>query len=132
VFVEFHVDALATEFYALDAEAKALFCGGFAFEFDLASGAYYALPGESVERGAVQKFGYGSMVERIARGGGDFAVGRDLSLGDGADDPAERGVARLVFSKCVFQDSSLEILGRGGAAHEQNFIRGCSRVAHMV
>jgi hypothetical protein len=29
VFVEFHVDALAAKLYSLDAEAKALFGGGF-------------------------------------------------------------------------------------------------------
>jgi hypothetical protein len=130
--MEFDVDALATELYTLDAEAEALFGGGFTFKFDLATCAYDALPGESVERGATQKFGYGSMVERIACGGGDFAVGRDLSPGDRADDAAERGVARLVFSECVFQDSSLETLGRSGTAHEQNFIRGDSRVARMI
>jgi hypothetical protein len=45
VFVDVHIDALAAELYAFDAEAEALFGCSFAFEFDLAAGAYDALPG---------------------------------------------------------------------------------------
>jgi hypothetical protein len=64
------------------------------------------------------------LVERIACCGGDFAVGCDLSFRDGADDAPESGVARLVFAKAIFQDSSLEVLWNGWASHELNCIKG--------
>ena len=64
-----------------------------------------------------------SVVERIACCCGDFAVGRNFSLGDGTNDAAKGGIARFIFAERIFQDSSLEILRRGGASHEQDFIR---------
>ena len=66
---------------------------------------------------------YCSLVEWVACGGGYFAVGRDFSFGDGADDAAECGVTWLVFADSIFQDSSLEVLWDRRAAHEVNFIR---------
>ena len=44
-------------------------------------------------------------------------------MGDGADDAAEGGVALLVFTEGVFQDSSLEVLRDGWTLHEQKCIR---------
>ena len=58
------------------------------------------------------------MVERITCRCGYFAVRRDLPPGDGSDDATKGFVAGFVFAKCVFQDSSLEIL-RGDVAHGQ-------------
>lgn len=52
MFVDFHVDALASKLYAFYAETKALLCGSIAFQFDLAACPYYSLPGESVKRSA--------------------------------------------------------------------------------
>src|ERR1700744_4896037 len=66
---------------------------------------------------------YCPLIERIAGGGGGFAVGGDFSFGDRADDAAECGVARLVFAEAVLQNSSLEVLGDGRASHEVKFIR---------
>src|SRR5580698_196047 len=63
------------------------------------------------------------MVERIACRSGDFAIGRDFSFWDGANDAAEGGVAGLIFAEGIFENSSLEILRGSRWAHEQNFIR---------
>src|SRR5258708_39462726 len=62
------------------------------------------------------------MVERIACGRGDFAVGRNFSAGDGTNDAPESGVARLIFAKRIFQNPSLEVL-RSNGAHGKNCIR---------
>jgi hypothetical protein len=113
VLVEGHVDALAAEFDALEAEAEALLVGGVAFELYFAAGSYDALPREFFKLGGSEEFGYGSVVERVACGGGDFAVSGDLALGDGADDAAEGGVAGF-----------LEVLRDDWGAHGWNFIRG--------
>jgi len=51
VLVEFHVDAFAAELDAFDAEAEALFGGGFAVQLDLAAGPDDALPGQTLKRG---------------------------------------------------------------------------------
>jgi hypothetical protein len=56
-----------------------------------------------------------SMVERITCGCGYFAVGGDFSPGDGSDDATKGVIACFIFAKCVFQDSSLEILRVDGA-----------------
>ena len=124
VFVELHVDAPATELHALHGETEALFSGGFAFELDLAAGADDALPWESLDRRAAEEACDCSMVEGIARGCGYFAVGRDLSFGDGMDDAPKGSVARLVVAEGILEDSPLEILRDSGGAHEQNCIRG--------
>jgi hypothetical protein len=115
VFIEFHVDSLATKLYALHGEAKALLGCGVPAEFDLAAGTDDALPWQRDV--AAQELCDRSMVERIAGGCGDFTVGRDFSLFDGTNDSAEGVVAGLIFAEGVFQDSSLEILRRNGASH---------------
>ena len=122
--MEVHVNASATELHALHSETEALFGGGFAFELDLAAGAYYSLPWESLQWCAAEEACDCSMVEGIARGCGYFAVGRDFSSGDGTDDAPEGGVARLVVAEGILEDSPLEILRDSRAAHEQNCIRG--------
>jgi predicted secreted protein len=62
------------------------------------------------------------MVEGITCCRGDFAIGRNLSPGDGANDAAKGVVAGLIFAKRIFENSSLEIL-RSDGAHGRNFIR---------
>jgi hypothetical protein len=76
-----------------------LFGCGFGAQFDLATGAYETLPGQSVKCGRAEEFGYGTVIEGgVACSCGYFDVSRDLSFGDGADDAAEGGVALLVFA----------------------------------
>jgi hypothetical protein len=124
VLVKVHVYAPATELHALHGEAEALFGSGFAFELDLAAGAYYALPGESLQRCVAEEACDCSMVERVACGSGYFAVGRDLAFGNGTDDASEGDVVRLVLAEGIFEDSSFEVLRDRRGAHEQNCIRG--------
>jgi hypothetical protein len=102
VLVEGHVDPLALELYAFEAKTEALLVGCVAFEFDFAAGAYDALPGKFLELGAAEEFGYSSVVERVACGGGYFAVGGDFALGDRADDAAEGGVAGFIGAEGFF------------------------------
>ena len=63
------------------------------------------------------------MIERIACCRGDFAVGRNFSPGDGTNNAAKGSIACFIFAERIFQDSSLEILRRGGASHGEDFIR---------
>jgi hypothetical protein len=123
VFVEVHVDAFAAEFDAFDAEAKALFGCCLASQLDLAAGADDALPGQSLKGGFAKQMCDRAMVERITCCYGDFAVGGNLSPGNGANDAAKGVVAGLIFAKRSFENSSLEIL-RSNGAHGRNFIRG--------
>jgi hypothetical protein len=123
VFVDFHVDALAAKLYALHREAEALLGCSFAPELDFAAGADDALPGKALKGSVAEQAGDGSVIEGIACGGSDFAVGRNLAFGDGADDAAEGVVALLVFAETVFEDASLEILWDGRMAHGRNFSR---------
>jgi hypothetical protein len=123
VFVDFHVDALAAELYALETESEPLFGCGFAFQLDLATCTDDALPGQSVKRRATQQLGHRSVIQRIASSSCDFAVSRDSSFGDRSNDAEKCGVALLIFAKGIFEDLSLEILRRGRTLHEQNFIR---------
>jgi hypothetical protein len=44
VFIDFHIDPLASKLYALHAEPKALFRCGFTPELDFATGTHDALP----------------------------------------------------------------------------------------
>jgi hypothetical protein len=62
------------------------------------------------------------MVERVACGCGDLAVGGYFSFGDGADDASEGCVALVVFAGCLFEDSSLDVRW-DGRAHVVDFIR---------
>jgi len=64
------------------------------------------------------------VVEGIACGCCDFAIRGDFSSGDGVDDAAKGGVSRLIFAKCILQDSSLEIPW-GDGLHARDFINDC-------
>ena len=64
-----------------------------------------------------QQPGDGPVIERIACGGGNFAVGGNFAFGDGTNDAAEGGIPLLVIAQRIFQNSSLEVLRRFRAAH---------------
>jgi hypothetical protein len=105
VFVCLHVDASAAERYSFHGEPKPLFEGSLARQLDLASGAHDAVPREQGRQLCPQQAGHGTVIERIAGGGGDLAVSGHLSFGDGENDAPEGSVALMICPSGVLQDS---------------------------
>jgi hypothetical protein len=73
-----------------------------------------------MRRIGAQQAGDGSMIERIACGGRNSAVGRDFTLGNGANDAAKGVVTLLVFAEAFFENAALEILRDGRGTHGEN------------
>ncbi len=88
-----HVDAVVAEVDTFELEAGALFGCGWRGKLDVATGADDAVPGELVGWVGAKEAGDGSMVEGVAGGGSDVAVGADSAGRDGEDDAAEGEVA---------------------------------------
>jgi len=121
VLIERHVDAFPTELDSFHGEAQSLFRCSFAMELDLSSCADDALPWKAVGRLGAKQASDCAMVERIACGCGDFAVGGNLSFGYGANDATKGSVTRLVFAKAIFDNPSFDVAWNARwAAHGEN------------
>jgi hypothetical protein len=92
------IDALADEAHAFHFEPRELFEAGLELQLDLAARADHSLPGQ-VAMPAAQQRGHVPVIERIAGGGRDLAVGRHLALRNLADRLAEGRVALLAFGR---------------------------------
>src|SRR5581483_3639852 len=130
VLVGGDVDALADEMDAFHFEAHALLEAGFVLELDFAAGADYTLPGEAVVA-AAEEGGDVAVIEGVAGGGGDLAVGRDFAFRNRADRFAEGVVALGAFGGAhQLADDFLagEAFGFAGRLHRRSRWRKQSRV----
>jgi hypothetical protein len=83
------IDELALKLDAFHFKKQALFRRGARAGFDFAAGADHSLPGKGVKRIGAKEAGDGSVIKRIAGGGGDLSIGRDAAFRNGSNDSAE-------------------------------------------
>ncbi len=121
VFTELHVHALPAKLDSFHAEPEPLFRSGLTSQFDLATGTHDALPGYPVLFS--KQSSHCSVIQRIACSSGYLPVRRDPPPGDGANDAPKSGIALLVLTKRIFQNSSLEVLREVMVTHAPNYTK---------
>ena len=113
MFKALHIYSAAAKLDAFVLQTGSLLGGGGLRQLDLAASAEDSVPGQNVWWVGAEKAGDRTVVERIASGGGDVAVGADFAGGNRKQDATEGAVALVAWSRGVAQDvaTSLEDCG---------------------
>ena len=117
-----HVHAFSFELDAFGLKPQALFESGVKTQLDLAADAQDAMPGQGIA-GVPKQLRDQTVVERIARGGGDLRVGRHLAPWNGTDRPANGLVPLLGRAHAVAENPPLQLMRGfrcGSLLHRRN------------